>query len=420
VINLVFSSDAAGFARSATVLGSILRRTRAPVWVRYWCTGFCPPSIDRDGLRVDFIEVEDDPEGKYPGHVPPAVFNRLRVIEDCRDWDRCLVMDHDMAVFCDMAEYFREDFEGELLMGRLFGEGNTLGLQMKQRGGLPEEWQEAEEYPYFFMGPMMNLEGMRKSGTWDRLLRAHREIGHDEQLSLTAACEGRVRGLGKKWNIVPQWDDLEKLTKQLDDLGNGEAGGLEWKHEVPEGLIHWSEYAKPWHYQSQVWRADLWEAEETSWEQLRLGLWDKPVAVIVGGRDGEAVKSLLKRGWRVKCVATDFEVGDLKSHPDLDVGSLEILKESFSKPPHMMRIKVDSTSVETMADVLDQCGNLRWLTLMGEFKSLPRILNGRVIKSVKVKRFEWPCGGVDPSVMDYETGELGEVSENEDLYLELD
>ena len=54
----------------------------------------------------------------------------MQVIRDATDWDRCLVMDHDMLALCDLAPYFEEDFDGQLLIARMFGPGNTLGLQM--------------------------------------------------------------------------------------------------------------------------------------------------------------------------------------------------------------------------------------------------------------------------------------------------
>ncbi len=109
-----------------------------------------------------------------------------------------------MLALCDLAPYFEEDFEGNLLMGRLFGPGNTLGMQMARRGGLPEKLKYAGNYPYFYMGPMMNLKAMREEGSWEKLLAAHEALGQDEQMALTIAAEGRVKGVGRKWNLVPQ------------------------------------------------------------------------------------------------------------------------------------------------------------------------------------------------------------------------
>ncbi len=95
MLKIALSSDARGHAYSATLLASILRRTAQPVWVRYWCRGFLPESFTSGPLRVEFIRTEEAVTGRYPGHVNQAVFDRLRVIRDGTDWDRCLIMDHD-------------------------------------------------------------------------------------------------------------------------------------------------------------------------------------------------------------------------------------------------------------------------------------------------------------------------------------
>lgn len=428
MIKLVFSSDARGFSKSATVIASIVRRTGSPVHVRYWCSGFLPKDIEVDRLKVEFYEVLEEEDGKYPGHVPPAVFNRLRVIKDCPDWDRCLVMDHDMAVFCDMKEYFQEDFEGNLLMGRLFGEGNTLGLQMQQRGGLPDSWKHADDHPYFFMGPMLNLAAMRESGTWEKLLKAHKEIGQDEQLSLTAACDGRVKGVDKKWNIVPQWDHLDELEKKLEKQGLEEAGGFTWHNGVPRGLIHWSEWAKPWHHQSSVWRADLWQGERTTWEQLRLGQWEKPLAIIVRGDDEQVIRSLTDRGWQVKiydsqckplgskcdCCQDDHHTAFHPS-PDLEFRNLDQLGLKEVQKASLIRVAEAETLTPGQRELL-KAG--KHLTLVGPLQEKHMAACVRPsTRSLVVKRYSWPAGGTHPGRLTYRQTIPENLEKDEDVYL---
>jgi lipopolysaccharide biosynthesis glycosyltransferase len=152
---------------------------------------------------------------------------------------------------------------------------------MKGRGGLPPELAHAAEYPYFFMGPMMNLALMRKENTWEKLLECHAQMGQEEQLALTAATGGRTKGVDRKWNQVPQWDNKDGNEITL------------------EGIIHWTGGGKPWHMGTKVWRPEIWEAERCNWESLREGEWDKPVAEDFGGTGARAAQGLLRRGWRV-------------------------------------------------------------------------------------------------------------------------
>lgn len=298
-LTIVISTDAEGLKRHATLIASIVRRTERSVEVRCYTRGFAQKSFETRNLRVDFVRVDEEVTGRYPRHVAAAVFDRLRIIRDETGWGRCLVLDHDMVCLSDLGEYFDESFDGNLLMGRLFGPGNTLGLQMRGRGGLPERLSHAEEYPYFFMGPMMNLTAMREESIWDRFLAVHEILNQDEQLALAAATGGRTKGVDRKWNQVPQWD-----CREGSEFPEGDEGcGIRL-----EGIIHWTGGAKPWHPHTKVWRPEVWEAERTNWEVLRAGEWDKPVMWELSGSPASELLSWLTRGWKLVVAREDVPV----------------------------------------------------------------------------------------------------------------
>ena len=406
MIRTVFSTDARGFNHPATVLASILRRTESAVAARIYTRGCGARSFCTGRLRVDFVRCEEeDAGGRYPKHVGEAVFDRLRIIRDEGEWDRVLVLDHDMLVFCDLAGYFAEPFEGNLLLGRLFGEGNTLGFQLRNRGGLPEAWRHAEAYPYFFMGPMMNLAAMRREGVWERLLEAHAAIGRDEQMSLTAACGGRVREVGAKWNLVPQWDGF------ATDPGHAPADhGGAWRNGVPEGLIHWTGPAKPWHHRSRVWRADLWETELCGWQQLREGLWEKPLAVEVEPEDLSRARALLLRGWRVR--ARGCPADETLEYPDFGVAD----EEAESGGPSAADL------LRYGPGAMPFCGLAPPVRLVLEGpRSRGEMAAARALGylgEARIRRSQWAAGGPHPKVLAYsDPGEAFALAHDEDCYL---
>lgn len=419
MIRITLSSDAKGHGNSATLIASILRRTESPVHVRCWCRGYLPESFECGPLKVEFFGAEEEVTGRYPGHVNPAVFDRLRVIRDGTDWDRCLVLDHDMVVLCDLAPYFAEEFDGNLLMGRLFGPGNTLGLQMKQRGGLPESWAHAENHPYFFMGPMMNLAAMREEGIWDRLLEAHAAIGQDEQLSLTAACGGRTKGVGKKWNIVPQWDHLDVAKVPGDE--RVDVAGIPWRNGVPEGIIHWTGPSKPWHRGSKVWRADLWAAERATWEHLRMGIWEKPLVTFLEPEDTEELKTLATRGWKVRAFVHPAEPPpnlDQLKFPDLEVlrGHAERFQAAITDQDEV-RLGMWS-EVEVWFEGARRLP--RWLVLKGEIEAAQadRVRGWGYRSEHRMTASDWPPGGPAARVLGYCPAEEGSgIGPGEWLYL---
>lgn len=419
---------------------------------------------------TEFFRTDAARKGQFPRHVGNAVFDRLQVIRDASDWNRCLIMDHDMLALCDLAPYFKQSFDGNLLMGRMFGPENTLGFQMTGRGELPHKLKHAENYPYFYMGPMMNLKAMRKEGTWEKLLQAHETLGQDEQMALTIATEGRVKGLGRKWNLVPHWDNLADGSEGPERSLYGTTGeAATWKNGLPEGIIHWTGWAKPWHPETKVWRPDLWEAEETSWEALRNGWWEKPRAAVVESVRGRKSVSLARRGWKVDFFpvtgAKEEEAflppsppkspasilpwikegaalaGPLESaeplkpmdespapppFPDLFVhGPLEAAQEDewagvelpeevefvgfgpgISAPPFLRkRVSLPATIILQGPVALEEMRQLRKIGYTWE---------------TRIKRDDWPDGGPAPSVLDFSKGgRASKVGVEEDVYLRV-
>ena len=308
-INIALSSDARGYSAHATLLASILRRTRRKVWIKYWCRDFLPENFEVGQLKVEFFNVVNERDGVYPGHVTPAVFDRLEVIREAPEWERCLVMDYDMLVTCDLGEYFDEEFEGNLLMGRLW-DAKLSDAQILWRGAeFPEEWEHTKDYPYFYMGPMMNLAAMRKAGTWDKLIAAHEAFFAEEQIALTAATDGKVKGVDRKWNM---------LSRELSES------------ELPEGVIHWTGWPKPWTWGAGegVWRPEVWESERCSWDELRAGEWEKPVAWLFG-RTAKEVLALAKRGWKIVAITSQRGAKKLRKSPMLD---MHVIEERVSMP----------------------------------------------------------------------------------------
>ena len=281
MITLALSTDQRGFAYNATLIASILRRTGRAVWVRCWCRGFLPESFETGRLRVEFRPAVEEVTGKYPWTSGPSAYDRLLVIRDCADWDRCMVMDYDQLALCDLGPLFDLDIGDHLLAAHMQGSGVDMAYAMRVwlKRPMPEGWEHVAGHPYFLMPPLMNLKAMREAGTWEQFLKSHAAFGADEQLSLTAATEGRTLPLPAKWNLFPKLHIREG--------------------EVPEGIIHWSGWPKPWHKDAKVWRPDIWEAERATWEHLRMGIWEKPLAIEVEPDDPREVRALLERGWRV-------------------------------------------------------------------------------------------------------------------------
>lgn len=407
MLRLAISTDAAGFRPNATLIASILRRTALPVHVRCWCRGFSPESFESGRLKVEFFRTDEEVTGKFPGYVGPAVFDRLRVIRDAVDWDQCLIMDYDQLALCDLAPLFELDLGNKLLAAKMQGPGVDMAYAMKTwiKRPLPEGWEHVAEYPYFSMGPLLNLKAMREAGTWDKLMAAHAAFGVDEQLSLTAATEGRTMGFDRKWNLFPK-----------SDIKDG---------EIPEGVIHWLGWPKPWHKGAKVWRPDIWESEKSSWEHLRMGLWEKPLSVELEPDDDRALRALAQRGWRVKVFSNRLaEGGGIEpKFPDVEVfpASREGFQSLLEKEETIDQVRLGAW--EDPADWLEGSRIApEHLVLKGamDAEEADRLRALGYVSETRLMSGEWPAGGPLPRALDFHPCKHGSgIGPGEDLYLRM-
>jgi lipopolysaccharide biosynthesis glycosyltransferase len=423
-INLAVSADAKGFKRLATVVASILRRTKRPVHVKCWCRGRFFRSFEHGRLRAEFHEVEECQGGNYPSHVTSSVFDRLRVIEAAENWSRCLVMDYDQLAFTDLWPMYSMDFGGKLLAARLQGTGIDLGYAMNKwrRQPFPEGWEHTAGYPYFTMGPLLNLDAMRQAGTWKKLMDAHRAFGADEQLALTAATEGSTIGFERRWNLFPDVDRLDQ--------------------EIPQGIVHWTGVSKPWHAIHGVWRPDLWESEEVSWMQLKEGIWEKPLAV-TAGTSGAIVGALARRGWKVLRMVEAPESRLAKGAIDLLSAKGPVIREESSSdscPAYPDVLDINAANACAWAESLggepftvrigpktQAAGFLRALPISPDHIVMEGPRSATEVHQIRqsgyrlsclVQRSRWAHGGPSPDVLEYSANAIDcAVGPDEDLYL---
>jgi lipopolysaccharide biosynthesis glycosyltransferase len=409
-LQIALSTDAKGNPINATLIASILRRTKVPVHVRCWCRGFLSESFESGPLKVEFIPTDEVVTGKFPSQSGPAAYDRLLVIRDCPDWDRCMVMDYDQLVLCDLAPLFELDLGDHLLAAHMQGPGVDMAYAMRVRlkRPMPEGWEHVASHPYFLMPPVMNLKAMREAGTWENFLKAHAAFGADEQLSLTAATEGRTLPIDRKWNLFPRLH-----------ITDG---------EVPEGVIHWSGWPKPWHRGAKVWRPDIWESEKSSWEHLRMGIWEKPLSVELEPEDDRVVTALAQRGWRVKVYSSWDHDGQRPTRqprfPDVD--TFPASRDEFQDLLKQASGKIDQVRLgawEDPAKWLDGAPTApEYLVLKGgmDADEVERVLGLGYTEEARIMSGEWPAGGPLPRALDYHPCQAGTaVGPGEDLYLRM-
>jgi hypothetical protein len=302
MITIAVATDLSSLAFCSTLISSILRRTDQRLHVRLFSQGFSLPLIN-SSFSVEPVETPSGKDGRSQAHLATGDFGGQGAIRNGFGCDRCLEIYPEQLVLCDLAPYFNEDSEGNFLLGRLLEPTETVELHMATRGGLPQHLRYAADYSLFFMGPMMNLALMRKHRIWQKISKVRAPLQQNSQIALTVATGGKVKGVGRKWNLDPQFDNFDERPPEQNRPVRGNVGqSAELVNGLPQGIIHWTGLQKPWDRWKKVWRADLWESEETSWEALRRGWWQKPTSVELWPDDETEVMALGRRGWKVVAI----------------------------------------------------------------------------------------------------------------------
>ena len=397
-IKIALSTDACGHEFNATLIASILRRTESDVHVRCWCMGFLPESFEVGKLKVEFLPSGSLTSGRVPSYVGSAVFDRLKVIQQCDDWDRCLILDYDQLALCDLEPLFLMDMGEHFLAAKHHGNGIDLQFAMDHwtLKPIPDGWTHAAKNPYFSMGVLLNLKAMRAAGIWDDLVNVQNAFQLDENLALVAACRGKTISFETKWNLFPDQDI------RVD--------------EVPEGVIHWLGWPKPWHSEAKVWRPDIWEAERCSWEHLRNGWWEKPEVWEYQPEDDRGMKALVERGWKVRAVSERLREGRVKKggYPDLQVHE---------------EVNDAQASWVRFGQWVDAAEWMQGTPLRPEYVTVKGPMTRTEIDAVRIfgyhvgarfRSHEWPAGGPMPRVMSFSTADVErDLLAGEELILRL-
>ncbi len=270
-INLVFSTDQAALAAHATMLHSIVRRTKHPVHARGYCRGFLPESFHAGNLLVEFVRTDEDRGGSFPWWSNSCAFDRLGILTDHPEhWDRCWIMDHDQIATADLAEVYFDDFDGNLVMACSYGH------KLRATCAIPDQITADGEHEFYMMGPILNLLAARKEGLWERLLERHRQIGSDEQKSLVAATGGRLKVLEKRWNRVVYLGNLDRDYREL--FPSVKRPETDWFENY--GVLHFTGGPKPWWAEEVEAKPKkkerVWFKEYATWAKLRRGDWAVP------------------------------------------------------------------------------------------------------------------------------------------------
>lgn len=176
------------------------------------CRSVCKMADHKENISIRCINVKDYVRNipfKTHQHITKETFYRYLIPTIFQDYKKALYMDCDMVVCRDVYELYNTDVEGFYLAAVKDMEAiGSYKSDEKLRRYMREDMKLDKPLEYFQAGVLlMNLEEFRKNISFDTLVRKtlEREWRMMDQDVLNILCQGKVKFLDIKWNVMMNW-----------------------------------------------------------------------------------------------------------------------------------------------------------------------------------------------------------------------
>lgn len=217
-------------------------------------TGLSPESMalvkqnERDGFRIDFIDISDRLEGirsrfKNVYHFSIVTYYRLFIASLFPQYEKVIYLDCDLVVLGDISQLYRVEL-GDNILGACPEQfvQNTKEFRSYARHALgvdPDGYVNAGVL-------LMNLEAFRQSRIEDRFVELISRYDFDlldpDQAYLNYLCAGRIMVLPNGWNKEP----------------------MPLPCEGKKNIVHYALYKKPWQYDDVMDGEHFWHYAKSS------------------------------------------------------------------------------------------------------------------------------------------------------------
>ena len=213
--------------------------------------------FESENFKVYFVDVTDrlavlSEELHLRDYYSCATYFRIFIAMMFPEYDKAIYLDSDIAVRCDLAEYFDTEL----------GDNYVASVPDCAEGGAPV-FQEYTKHVlgidaenYFNAGVLLlNLKALRDEdfyGKFSALLKKYKFVVAQDQDYLNVICKGTVKLLADVWNAIPVGGETQRLKDPK--------------------IIHYNLTMKPWHYDDILYQEYFWEsAERTEFYELLKG-----------------------------------------------------------------------------------------------------------------------------------------------------
>lgn len=198
---------------------------------------------------------------KANAHISVETYYRFLIQDILPSYDKVLYLDCDMIIKADVAELYHTDISDYMLAAVRDADflGQINGANPKTKAYCQHEFKMKNPYNYFQAGVLLfNEKEMRKAYSLSEWLTfaSHPYLYNDQDV-LNLHCEGRVKYLDMKWNLITDCDHY-RVKNVICFAPDSVQKEYARAHENPS-IIHYAGYMKPWHRPTEDYAHEFWE-----------------------------------------------------------------------------------------------------------------------------------------------------------------
>lgn len=197
---------------------------------------------------------------KANAHISVETYYRFLIQDAMPDYHKVLYIDCDLIINDDISKLYNTDIEDYMLAA--VRDPDFLG---QINGATPEtieyiqtDFKMKNPFDYFQAGVLLfNEDKMRAAHSLDEWLTfASTPYRYNDQDVLNLYCEGHVKFLDMKWNMIVDCNH-ERVSKIISHAPQDIQDAYTKAHARPS-IIHYAGFMKPWHSPTEDYAHTFW------------------------------------------------------------------------------------------------------------------------------------------------------------------
>ena len=197
---------------------------------------------------------------KANAHISVETYYRFLIQDAMPDYHKVLYIDCDLVINGDISKLFETDVDEYILAATRDPDflGQINGADQETMKYIQSKFKMQDPYNYFQAGVILfNEDEMRKAHTVNEWLEfASTPYRYNDQDVLNLYCEGRVKFIDMKWNMLV--DCNHERSEVIEFAPDAIQKEYQLARQDPK-IIHYAGFKKPWHDPSEDFAHEFWQ-----------------------------------------------------------------------------------------------------------------------------------------------------------------